>query len=278
MPVEADAQDLLHHAHEIARTRATQLGTPLPAADGRKIMVLVDEASQVLGDVAATGNGTSMAELMRGLLREARDPRATVFENCPVCGGTPRWYDGSMFGCYGCSATSTSFVGKLLPMTDAQRREAVELAIAHGREDITAFLRASEQVYAATLRLRFEPADNSRTEIQADAQVHVWQSRPGVYFVVVRSHVASAEGAEYTWADEHIAITHYDLTGPHPVRRVSTGISAAAGVPQSTAHDLATFHRTLSNSTTTWVEAIPELRDLDAPLLPAQRGWRRTRT
>ncbi|WP_018685380.1 hypothetical protein [Actinokineospora enzanensis] len=273
----AETTDLLERARELVRARAAQLGTSVPGADDRKIVVLVDEASQFLGDAAATRDGTSMAELMRRHLHEMRDPRAAVYENCPVCGMTPRWYDGSQFGCSCCSATSSSFVGRLLPMSAEHLREAVELAVAHDREDVATALRASAQVFAGTLRLRFEPADSSRAEIQADAQVHVWQPGPGVYFVVVRSQAAAADCAETGWADENIAITHYDLTGPQPVRRVGAAVSAAAGVPESVADELEAFHRTLADATTAWVGGVRELRELDAPLLPAQRGWPKPR-
>ncbi|MGW4528310.1 hypothetical protein, partial [Amycolatopsis sp. NPDC004378] len=83
--------------------------------------------------------------------------------------------------------------------------------------------------------------------------------------------------AETGWSDEHFALTRYDLTGPRPRRQISSAMSAAAGVPESAAADLAEFHRTLAAATTRWVRGVPALRDLDPPQLPGQRGWRTPR-
>lgn len=274
-PSEVDTEEMLNRARELAQARAAAFGTPI---EDRPFVVLVDEASQVLPNTT-TGGGPTMSELMGRMVLAARDSRIALYEeSCPACGETPRWADDGVFGCYGCSATSTSRVGTLAPMTGEQRSAAVELAANHGAEDVAALVRAAEQPLGATLRLRFDPPDRASAAIQAAAEVHVWQTSPGVYLVAVHGQVAAAEGAEAGWSDDHFALTRYDLTGPRPRRQVSSAMSAAAGVPASVAADLAEFHRTLAAATTAWARGVPALRDLDPPQLLARRGWRTPRT
>lgn len=269
-PSEAEADEMLDRARKLALSRARALGTTL---DGQPFVLLVDEASQVLGNATA-GGGTTVSELMRRYAMDMRESRLTLHEEtCPACGTAPRWADDGVFGCYACSATSTSRVGRLAPMTDEQRAAAVELAATHGWEDVVALVREAGQPLGATLWLRFDPQDHASAEIQAAAEVHLWHTSPGIYMVVVHGEVAAADDAEVGWSDEHFAVTRYDLTGPRPRRRVSSAVSAAAGVPAAAAADLAKFHRTLAAATTAWVRGVPALRDLDPPQLLAQRGW-----
>ncbi|MGW4528904.1 hypothetical protein, partial [Amycolatopsis sp. NPDC004378] len=254
-PSEAEAADMLERARELAQARADALGTPL---EDRQFVVLVDEASQVLANAPAAGGGPTTSELIRRVVLAARDSRIALYEEtCPACGTAPRWADDGVFGCYACSATSTSRVGTLAQMTDEQRSAAAELAATRGAEAVAALIREAEQPLGATLRLRFDPPDRAHAEIQADAEVHVLQTSPGVYLVAVHGQVAAAEGAETGWSDEHFALTRYDLTGPRPRRQISSAMSAAAGVPESAAADLAEFHRTLAAATTRWVRGVP---------------------
>lgn len=51
-----------------------------------------------------------------------RDSRITLHRQaCPACNSAPRWIDGDVFGCYACSATSSSCDTKLLPTTRRER-------------------------------------------------------------------------------------------------------------------------------------------------------------
>jgi hypothetical protein len=277
-----DAQAILTRAREIAQARAAQTGVPAPGHNGQEILLLVDE-SALLADAPATNRPTA-AELVRDLLREARDHRFGLEESCPACGAYPRWADGTTFGCYGCSATSTTRLGALLPLTSAQLREATRLAIAGQRVDIAAALLSAEQVLAGTLRLRFDPRDQRVSPIQAAAAVQVCRLDRATVVVLIQTQTggtqdqAKQQDPAPEWTEEQVAVTRYDLTGPQPARTVSASASTAPGVPRAAAADLAEFHRTLAAATTTWVRAIPELRGLAAPQLPAQHGWAQPRT
>lgn len=174
------------------------------------------------------------------------------------------------------------------PLSAGQRKEAVELAYAAGRDDVGSALAEAPEVLGFTVLIEEDVDDSKPNAVRASRELHVLQLPDGSTFhVLVQGLATAATFGDEGEAVEWVVVTEYDLTRPDvlaAVRRV-TGLDPTVSVLEPHAADntwghgarpapntgeaLTNLNHQLAAAVIAWVEAVRDLRDLDPrPLLP----------